>query len=642
MSQLSERLAALSQQQRARLAQKLGATPNANASKQLVAYVVFKNGADAGDLKNFLGARLPNYMLPAHIIALDALPRMPNGKVDRKALPDVAATPADASAALVEPRNEIEKQLAQIWSEVLGLEIVGIHDNFFEIGGDSLVCIQIVARARRADIFFTPTDVFDHPTIAALAAIATASQKQTAEQTLVIGAVPLTPIQHWFFEHNLTRPQQWNQGFLLRANESLDPARARETVAQLLKQHDALRARFWQADGKWHQEFLGMLAEIPFEPIARDEPVEKIATRLHRALNLETGALIRFAQIGASELLIVCHHLVVDNLSWRVLLQDFETIYRQAQLAPKTTSFKQWSEQQAAHAESPALIQERAFWLDAKFGTRATLPRDFDARADNSVRSAQTVTVALDAEETRALMHDVPPAYRTQINDALLTALARVLAEWTNANSVLLALEGHGRESLFEGVDVSRTVGWFTTVFPVALQVEAHADWGQTLVAVKEQLRAIPNHGIGHGILRYLSRDAETREKLSALPEPEIVFNYLGRLDETQHARGLFEPVAESVGEARHPDDARQYLIEINSYIRDGAFHAVWTFSENAHRAETIARLAARFADALRQLIRHCQSSNASGVTASDFALASLNQNDLSQIANALAEVDGE
>ena len=639
MSELSERLAALSAQQRARLAQKLGATTNAN--KQLVAYVVFNNGADARALKDFLGARLPIYMMPAHIVALDALPRMPNGKVDRKALPDVTATATDMSAGLVEPRNETEKQLAQIWSEVLGLEMIGIHDNFFEIGGDSLICIQIVARARRANLFFTPTDVFDHPTIADLAAIATAAQKPTAEQTLVTGAVPLTPIQHWFFDHCLTQPQQWNQGFVLRANESLDPARVRETITQLLKQHDALRARFWQANGKWQQEFLGMPAELPFEQIARDaEPIETIATRLHRALNLENGKLIRFAQIGANQLLIVCHHLVVDNLSWRVLMQDFETIYRRTQLAPKTTSFKQWSEKQIAHAQSPSMLNERAFWADARFNTRTRLPRDFDARA-NLVRSARTITVALDVEETRALIHDVPPAYRTQINDALLTALARVLSEWTNANSVLLALEGHGRESLFEGVDVSRTVGWFTTVFPVALQIERNEDWGKTFVAVKERLRAIPNHGIGHGILRYLS-DGETRAKLSALPEPELVFNYLGRLDEATQARGLFEPFAEAIGEARHSDDARQYVIEINSYIRDGAFHAGWTFSENLHRAETIERLAARFVEALRQLIRHCQTLDASGVTASDFALAALDQNDLSQIASALAEVDEE
>jgi amino acid adenylation domain-containing protein/non-ribosomal peptide synthase protein (TIGR01720 family) len=612
--------------------------------KRLVAYVVARSQASIkNQLGDFLKQKLPNYMVPSAFVILDALPLTPNGKVDRRALkaPDIARQERETD--LVAPRTESEETLAQIWREVLHQEQVGIHDNFFELGGDSILSIQIIFKANLAGFQLTVKQIFEHQTIAELAANAfaqsadgfrrIATQTGRAEQGLVSGLLPLTPIQRWFFEQNLPEPHHFNQSFLLEVPPTLDPALLPGVVQQLLVHHDALRLRFVQSDSDWEQINATPDDTIPFSqvdlsPLPQAEQkaaIESTAASLQARLNLSSGPLMQvaFFALGTdkpSRLLIVIHHLAVDGVSWRILLDDLQTAYQQLsrgeriQLPPKTTSFKHWAVQLTNYALSDTAKKELTYWQGISRTQITSLPVD-NAFGANTVASARTVSVSLSPEETRALLQGVPKVYKTQIKDILLTALVQVLGKWTGSNSVLLDLEGHGREELFDDVDLSRTVGWFTTTFPVLLELKATDNLGDAIKSIKEQLRAVPNRGIGYGLLRYLSGDAEIISLLSALPQAEVSFNYLGQFDWGMPENSFFKLAPESVGSEHSKLGSCSYLLDINGLVVESQLQLHWTYSENFHSSTTIESLAQDFAQALRTLIAHCLSADAGDST---------------------------
>jgi amino acid adenylation domain-containing protein/non-ribosomal peptide synthase protein (TIGR01720 family) len=616
--------------------------------KRLVAYIVPEQASqkpESNDLRQFLKAKLPEYMVPAAFVFLKAMPLTPNGKADRRALPapDLSnPTPAVSIA----PRNATEEVLATIWTEVLGLKQVSIHDNFFELGGDSILSLQIISRANQVGLQLAPQQLFQHQTIAQLAAVAGTTLQAQAEQSLVTGAIPLTPIQHWFFEQNLPEPHHFNQFVLLEVPPDLKPELLRQAWQQLLLHHDALRLRFERSPDGWQQVNVAA-DEIPFNVVNLSElaPKEQLAAfeaeaaKEQASLNLSQGPIIRVAlfNLGSHQptrLLIVIHHLAVDGISWRILLEDLQTGYQQfsqreaIKLAPKTTSFKQWASRLAEYGESGAVATELDYWL-TQFSSGATsLPVDYPGRKNaNTVASSAQVSVALGAEQTRALLQEVPSAYHTQINDVLLTALVQSLQEWSGKQTLLVNLESHGREELFEGVDISRTVGWFTSIFPVRLQLQASCHRGEALKSIKEQLRQIPKRGIGYGILRYLSPVAALLAKLQSLPQAEVSFNYLGQLDRVLSESSLWT-LANS-GSNRSPLGSRRYLLEVDGFIIEGKLQFDWTYSEKVHQRSTIERLAQKFMEELRALIAHCQSPEAEGYTPSDFPAARLNSNQL-------------
>jgi non-ribosomal peptide synthase protein (TIGR01720 family) len=656
MTELLQRLRNLPSEQRAELARQLGSGESAPEKTRLLAFIVPAEGEtiDSSQLRAALSQRLPDYMLPHQIIMLDELPLTPNGKVDRESLANFNPSEREPTRGYSEPTSVMEQALAKIWSEVLGQELLSVNDNFFEIGGDSILSIQIVARARRVGIEFTPAMLFKHPTIAELAsAIEPEQPEQSARgQELITGHVPLTPIQYWFFEHFSKNPAHWNQAVLLRLNKPVVVPALEAALSDLLQQHDALRTRFIEQDGKWHQEQTAMPETLPLESVdLREKPaaeqaaiVEEIATRHHRNLRLENADLMRVIHLRYSQLeeglLIILHHLVVDGISWGLLLEDLHTALEQrtagrpAALPPKTTSFQIWSQEVQNYAAQAGAASAANYWLSDRFRQAQQLPRDFEVdKARNTSESGEIVVEQLDEGETRSLLEDVPGVYHTQINDVLLTALAQTLTEWLQESSVLFSLEGHGREALFDGVNITRTVGWFTSVFPVRLEVSARRDLGQTLLSIKEQLRSLPDNGVGYGILKY---SAEYRHEFEAFPEPEILFNYLGRRDHTLADLKLFELAADSVGEMRFPLDRRAYLIEVNCFIKDGCFQSVWNYSRHFHTEKTIQRLAERYHQALLDIIHHCRSPQAGGRSISDFPLADLDQESFDQIAGLL------
>jgi non-ribosomal peptide synthase protein (TIGR01720 family) len=330
-------------------------------------------------------------------------------------------------------------------------------------------------------------------------------------------------------------------------------------------------------------------------------------------------------------------------VSWRVLLEDFQRAYGQLsrgeaiELPSKTTAFKAWAERLVGYGHSAALSQELDYWRGVAREV-APLPWDYACEPEaNTVASATQVAVVLSEERTRALLQEVPPVYRTQINDVLLTALVQSFARWTGERTLLLDLEGHGREELFAEVDLARTVGWFTTLFPVCLELKAEAP-GEALKGVKEQLRGIPQGGIGYGVLRYGHPGTEVRAALQALPQAELSFNYLGQLDQALSGSLLFRPAQESSGPAHSPRGRRPHLLDINGFVVGGQLHLAWTYSQQVHRRATVERLAQGFLEALEALIAHCQSPEAGGHTASDFPEAELSQGELEELIAELSE----
>ncbi|WP_416209758.1 amino acid adenylation domain-containing protein [Nostoc sp. LEGE 06077] len=615
--------------------------------KRLVAYVVpQKPQPTTNELRDFLKLKLPNYMIPAAFMALESIPMTANQKVDYRALP----TPDFSRSAedkFIAPRTLIEEKLVAIWSEVLRVENVGIHDNFFELGGDSILSIQLISKANQAGIQIAAKQLFKYQTIAELATVAGITRQINAEQGLVTGSVALTPIQHWFFDQKLPEPHYFNQSALLEVPSDLQPEQLQLIVQQLLTHHDALRLRFVQEGENWLQINATTQESVPLSVfdlshLSLAEQQTAIATKdaeLRASLDLSTGTLAKLAlfQLGndrPSCLLFIIHHLAVDGVSWRILLEDLATAYQQIsrgeaiKLPAKTTSWQYWSDRLTEYAQTEA-VKQLDYWLSQSNLQVTALPVDYPSGQEkNTVASTASVTFALNEEQTRALLQDVPSAYNTQINDVLLTALVQSFTQWTGESSLLIDLEGHGREDLFEDVDLSRTVGWFTTLFPVGLQLGEIEHPGEALKSVKEQLRRIPNRGIGYGVLRYLHENTTIREKLQSLPVAQVSFNYLGQFDQVLKASEVLGLAKEFKSEQSLLNQ-RSHLLGISGFIRAGQLEMTWAYSKKVHKPDTIERLASGFMEALKNLIAHCQSKNSQSYTPSDFSAAKLNQKQL-------------
>lgn len=631
--------------------------------KRLIAYVVAEgeHQPDAKQLREFLAASLSEQMIPSAFVLLDALPVTPNGKIDRGALPAPTVSVSETEAADEAPRTEAERILAGIWSELLKLERVGVHDNFFHLGGDSILSIQVVARARQSGLVLMPRKIFEHPTIAALARAAELiSETAKDEQGPIAGDVLLTPIQRWFFEQNFPAPAHWNMSLLLEANERLDAALVEKTVVHLVKHHDALRLRFSRTDNEWRQTIAGgedavrCVRGVDLSGMTGAEEhaaFDAAVAEAQRELDLGDGPLLRVVlfDFGASgqRLLLVGHHLVVDGVSWRILLEDWERVYRQLHageqvtLSLKTTSLQRWADRLDHFAQTPEVRKELDYWKPL---SSYTSPLPVDAQGANTEGSARTFTVSLSTAETNALLQSVPEIYHTRIDEVLLTALARAFRRWTSSDAILVELEKHGREELFEDVDLSRTVGWFTSAFPVLLELpKVAATLGDDLKSTKEQLRRVPRGGIGYGLLRYLCRDDEVGRQMTALPRAEVSFNYLGQLDQMFPASGLFRAARESASGAassqRDPEARRGNLLEVNASVIGGRLQAEWTYSADIHDRATIEKLAHDFRAELQELIAHCLSTKAGAYTPSDFPLARLNQRQLDEVLATRADV---
>jgi non-ribosomal peptide synthase protein (TIGR01720 family) len=495
-----------------------------------------------------------------------------------------------------------------VWSEVLDQQHVGMDDNFFEIGGDSIRSIQLVGRAREKGFRVSVRQLFEHPTVGTLAAALDAAGVAGGDQGILSGPVEFTPVQKWFFEQQHAAPHFWNQSVVLRLPASFEAKVVRTVLESILQHHDALRTRFSPCEAGWTQVTLPSEGAAWWSEtaIASTDLLSTVIADTQASLDLTLGPLcrasyVRVASDGSAHLIWVVHHLVVDGVSWRVLLQDLEYGYRQVMesgamvLPPKSASFQRWASELTRYAHDPALRDaELAFW---EAQVTDMMPVPVDGTGPNTYSSSEEVVVALTEEETQTLVGHVPRILKATVEELLLSALGRAYGEWTGSADVVIEIEGHGREQSVVSLDVTRTVGWFTTQYPLRLSTIA-ADAVSGVADVARRLRAVPNRGLGYGALRYLAKVPELNR-----PRPQLGFNYLGQIAGARSkAAGDANWVFERGGPSSHGDNLRPYVLEIGASVSGGRLRLFLQYSKNLHSAR-IERLAEGILDAVRQLL---------------------------------------
>ncbi|WP_264523070.1 non-ribosomal peptide synthetase [Flavobacterium sp. N502536] len=627
--------------------------------KRLVSYLVAEEGYSEADLKSYLLGIVPDYMVPQVFVVLDQMPLTSNGKIDRKALPDPTIT---AGRDYVAPTTKVEEDLVTIWQNLLNVEEVGVTDNFFELGGDSIIVIQVVSRAKKKGYQIQVQDLFDYQTIAELAVAAEQNSKElsTAEQGILEGEVPLSPIQQWFFERNEDVFSHFNQGVLLSIDKKIVKEKLEETVALITKRHDSLRCSYQKesTDGQteWKQ-FYGQPANLyRTETIEAGtniaEAVTAICVKYQESLDIEKGDLARFVLIETPDaeqynrLFMVSHHLAVDGVSWRFIIDDLETLLAEETLdeaqylANKNNSFRDWINKLKNFAETEEIESQLEYWQQINTDYNP-LPTDFSANKPTR-QTKKTQVGVLSEEYTKQLLKEANTAYNTEINDLMLSALQMTFEDVFGTKRLALGFEGHGRENVLKDIDVSGTTGWFTNKYPVILSKGDAKTEGDTVKSVKEALRRIPTKGMGYGCLRYLHSSDEIRSSLKNCGW-DVVFNYLGQIDNVLNQSAIFSGASEFSGDHISPTSILEEKFIIKAIIVANELRISWDYSEEQYRSETVQNLARTYVENLTQLIKHCINKKVSEVTPSDFGLSdTLDFKEFDALFESEAEVDSE
>ncbi|ROP31316.1 non-ribosomal peptide synthetase [Couchioplanes caeruleus] len=627
-----------------------------------------QSGASAGELRKFVAARLPDYMVPSAFVALSRLPLGPTGKLDRSALP----APEFLGETYREPRTEAEAVIATAYADVLGVDRVGVDDDFFAIGGDSLRSIQVVARARARGLHVTTREIFECRTAARLAGLAAARQHPVPglveDEGGGLGPMALPPVARQVFEHGGSI-NRFAMAMALELPVGIDASGLAATLDALLDRHDLLRARLVRGDDltldvrpRGSVRALDLIHSVACdgrwaEPSSLAAAEAELDAAVGR-LDPEAGTMAAFvwfaAPSGAGRLLIVLHHLVVDGVSWRILMSDLAEAWQQVssgrpvELPPGGTSARRWASALAAEALSPERESELTYWRDLLEVPDLPLgERAFDPSVD-VMGTVDTLRLRLPAEVTDAVLTKLPAAFRATGTDVLLAALALAVDRWRGAQApTVVRLEGHGREEdVVPGADLSRTIGWFTSMYParIALPGVDVADVlaggsaaGAAIKLVKEQLRQVPDKGLGYGLLRYLN--PETAEQLADYPAPQIGFNYLGRIsdaDVPEHLRAHgWVPASWSTELIAMPDPDLPALstLEVNSVAVDSAdgtvLQTVFMFPSGLLSRDRVGELADLWVDVLRGMTAYAARAPIGGLTPSDAPLIAVRQDEI-------------
>ncbi|QGX67144.1 amino acid adenylation domain-containing protein [Bacillus sp. ms-22] len=617
---------------------------DASDQDALIAYVT--TDEDTTALKESLKRTLPEYMVPSWIIKLEQFPMTANGKVDLKALPvpDMEAN----QTAYEAPRDEVETLLCGIWEDVLGVSQVGIHDHFFFLGGDSIKGIQMASRLTQEGWKLDMKLLFQYPTIAELRPYIEEADLLTADQSPVEGEVILTPIQRWFFERRFENQHHWNLSMMLHAPKGFDLAITEQVLQKLFSHHDALRMVYRQEHGdilQYNQRELTEPMSIISCDVSKEKDVKKAistyANEYQRQLNLEKGPLMKvicFHTEQGDHLLMVTHHLVIDGVSCRILLEDFMTLYHQAEqgealvLPPKTHSFKEWAEAIERYAQSQPLKSQKEYWAEIESMPFTTLPVDHEVK-ERKVTDTRAVKMQLTEAETEHLLTDIHLPYTTEMNDILLCALGLAVQEWTGQSHVHVQLEGHGREDILSGLDVSRTVGWFTSMYPVVLEAKPNQTIADAIKGTKEMLRRVPNKGIGYGILKYMTASDPSAKHV----HPEISLNYLGQIDQ-EVATELFGPSTYDMGRQASPESEAVYKLNISGLVQHNQFILSCSYCASEYEEQTIQQFIALLKEKIRSIITHCLALHEREFTPSDFSVADLEMDEMDEIFDMLEE----
>lgn len=621
-----------------------------NSLKYLSAYVISKDKLSINQLRQFLTHRLPSYMIPAYFVFITEFPLLGNGKIDLQALPKPEGR-SNLGISYVKPETGNELILAKTWSEVLNVESVGIKDNFFTLGGDSIKAIQISSRLQKYNLRLSFKDLFQYPTIEELADYVKPVEK-IADQSIISGSVYLTPIQQWFFNERFTDMHHHNQGVILSTHERIEKTALTQVFTRLLQHHDALRMVYQLEDKQIIQSNRGLEEDLftldTFD--LRDYAdwalqITIIAGRLQSQFDLSTGPLIRVAVFSTPEedyLLIITHHLVIDGVSWRILLEDFSLGYEQKinsqeiSFQPKTTSYQEWARILKDYAQSKDILSQIPYWK--KMVEKAGIAR-YTQTEPGLRKDGKDISITFTPEETKVLLTQVNVPYNTELSEILITGLVLALKEWSGAEEIALMLEGHGREEISGEIDVSRTVGWFTSFYPVVFSKLDSTDLVYKLKMVKETLRTVPDKGIGYGILKYLNPDQAIGQSLRL--SPQVLFNYLGHVGQKLATTSNQYKLRDlSIGNRVSPDSERQYILEIIGIIADNQLQVTLNYNQSQFSKMEMTNLSNLFQASLQDIITHCTQLQSVELTPSDLDDQDISLEELDQLSDYIQSLE--
>ncbi|WP_028888243.1 non-ribosomal peptide synthetase [Tenacibaculum ovolyticum] len=618
------------------------AKEDSTENNRLIGYIVIEGSFDKEKLEVFLSNYLPDYMIPRIWVELKEMPFTNNGKVNKKELPepDIGLSSAEYAA----PRNELEELLVSIWQQLLNIEKIGVSDNFFELGGDSITAIQVSSYLYKKQYKVEIRDIMRFSTIKEVVPFIKPLNR-IAEQGLISGNVALTPIQKAFFELEKKETNYYNQSVIISSQNRIDTNILEETLAVILRWHDALRTTYKIEDGSITQTTQGDIIPVSLKiydlpTVTNIDGFKKEAIEVQSNISLENGPLMRAAIFKTKEIdyiLIAIHHLVIDVVSWRIFLEDFYNTLKQLKLNEKivlpikTDSFKLWSEEIEHFIKSPKFDQERFFWNKRiTESTHTHILYDFNQSDKAQVNNRTDVTITLEQEYVSLLETEGHKAFNTEINDILLAALSESVYREFSLEETAVMLESHGRAELNEALSFNRTVGWFTSAYPVYLPSTSKKPLNSVIKDIKEHLHQIPNNGIGFGLLRYKD-ESEIANDIKTIPLPQIIFNYLGNIDGMEE-NGSFKLVDNHLNIDESSKNESNYPIEFLGYMKNGALEFSLSYHTTHFKEQTIKKWLETYKTTLKEIIDFCINQEHTEATPSDYDYTDLSSDDLVEL----------
>lgn len=543
--------------------------------KHIVTYIVPQDRREQLDTKainNYLKTKLPEYMLPKFYVPIKKLPLTINGKVDVKALPNPEIIQNNNNDIIVAPRNKIEAILCKVWTELFNLDEIGVNSNFFQLGGDSITSLQMIFEAKKFGLNIKPKHVFYYQTIAELATVAEFVSLET-NMLCPKGELPLVPIQQWFFHQNLSNYNHWNQAFVLNYKTLINIDHLRLALLKLAKHHDALRLRFIRNENGWVQSYTdellidNVVTEVELAAVSTEQ-VNCVIQKAHTCLDIEVGKLFHAVLLQgnkASKIILVVHHLVTDGVSWRILVEDIEKLLLGAnsELLPKTSALGQWALKFQDYVKN---ISDKTIEYWQRVVLRQSTLKLLIKNSMNYEGSASAAIGQINKLNTTNFLTQLSINH-INLQEILLVAIAALLKAYTSDHEIIIDIEGHGREDLFNDINLTRTVGWFTSTYPILISLDFE-NISDALVYMRSTLVNIPDKGVSYGALRYLHPNKEIRNSLEIYPQ--VCLNYLGNFDAKANFNHQLELTFENAGQNFADMNIRPYQLNINCYLING------------------------------------------------------------------------